>query len=132
MITKERTPGMQLLHAINRERMIAIERLLLLPELSKLSEIFVKAAERAGNGQIVACILDHILKNGLDVDHGYPTNIHWALAKRFEIAAELLACIITAEDIVATDENGKTAQDIAEELGYNYISDIIFMTNESK
>jgi len=126
MISNERTPRMQLIHAINRERIIAIERLLLLPELSKLSEIFMKAAERAGNGQIIACILDHILKNGLDVAHEYPTNIHWALAKRFEFTSELLASFITADEIVATDENGKTAQDIAEELGYNYISDIIF------
>lgn len=109
----------RLLLAINKENLENIERLLSLPGLGKISESCMAAAERTENDEIVGCVLDHIINNGLDVDHDFPTQIHWALARGFKLAAVSLATIITDEDLLATDSKGMTPLELAQKL-HNY------------
>lgn len=119
------TPRERLLLAINRENLDEIEKLLASREIGKVSESCMAAAERTDNDDIVGCVLDHIINNGLDIDHDFPTQLHWALAKGFKMAAANLASVITDEDLLATDSNGMTVLELARKLKCYNVVDLL-------
>lgn len=125
MSTFEPKPQEQLLLAINTENFNEIEKLLASGEIGKISESCMAAAERTDNGDVVGIVLDHILYNGLDVDHDFPTQLHWALARGFRMAAANLASVITDEDLRATDSNGMTVLELARKLKYFDVEDLL-------
>ena len=93
----EPKPPELLLLAINTENFDEVEKLLKSPENKQLPESFMAAAEITHNGEIVDCVLDQILNNGLDIDHDFPTLLHWALTKGFRMTAANIASMITDE-----------------------------------
>jgi len=125
MSTFEPKPQELLLLAINTENLEDVERFLALPTIGRLSESVMAAAERTDNDDIVGCVLDHILNNGLDIDHDFPTQLHWAMARGFRMAAANIASVITEEDLLATDSNGMSALEIARKLKYFDVIDLL-------
>ncbi|MEI7792156.1 MAG: hypothetical protein WCI57_01560 [Candidatus Berkelbacteria bacterium] len=115
----------RLLHAINTEDLELVEKLLASAGDDKISESCMAAAERTDNKDVAGIVLDHILNFGLDVDHDFPTQLHWALARGFRMAAANLASVITDEDLLATDSNGMTVLELARKLKYFDVEDLL-------
>lgn len=114
-----------LLLAINTGNTDDVGKFLKSPKIENLPESFMAAAEATGNGDIVGLVLDHILENGLDIDHDFPTQLHWALAKGFKIAAIHLAEMITDEDMSTTDSDGLTPHELAMRLHYDGVVELL-------
>jgi hypothetical protein len=115
----------QLFLAINAGNIDDVEKLLKSLDDAKLPESFMAAAEATENDDIIESVFDHISANGLEIDHNFPTQIHWALAKGYRKTAAYIAVMITDEDRQDTDENALTPLELAQQLGYEDVAAIL-------
>lgn len=89
-----------------------------------LSETVIKAAEHTGNPEVIAAVLDYVLCNGLELDHPYPTQIHWAIGAGLPLSAKFLAEIITDGDL-AERYQGMTPKQFASKKGMPEVANML-------
>ncbi|MCL5410690.1 MAG: ankyrin repeat domain-containing protein [Patescibacteria group bacterium] len=117
----EPNPKDELILAINAGSLEKVQEFIGNLEDVQLSESVLETAESTGDSEIVTAVLDHILENGLDVPHDFPTQLHWAISRGFRHSAAYLAEIAMEQDLAEKDENGNTPLELARSKGYDEV-----------
>jgi len=121
----EPNPLSDLLSAIREDSLEKVEKSLSNLADVELNEGYISAAETIGNPEIIESVVEHIIVNGLNPPHDFPTQLHWAISRGFRHSAAYLAEIAMEQDLAERDNNGKTPLDLARERHYSEVAAVL-------
>ena len=90
----------------------------------ELSQEVIRAADQTKNLDLVVVVYDYALMNGITGDAG-PNLLIWSLSEGLLTLAQVIAELANQVDLEERNSDGKSALDIAKQIGVTEIADQI-------